>query len=335
MGSPVSSVVANLFMERFEEGALQDAIAFQPRIWRRYVDDVFSIVLRSMVSKLLLHLNGMDENIRFTTEQEKDRCLPFLDVSVRRRDDGSLRTGVFRKETHTDRTLAFNSHHAQSAKRAVVRALLDRVDTHFSEGDTEGRAAETIYAREVLAKNGYPDRFIQNVIRRRNSDKGEVRTVEMVWVAAPYVKGMSEAIARVLRPLGISLAHSSASWRWYLCKDLKDKIAIHRKSGVVYEVKCEDCDDSYIGESGRCLEVRIGEHKRHVKKGEVGRSAIAEHVMLKSHTIDWESASVIDVSKKYWQRRVKEALHIAQCKNTMNKDNGLQLSKVWLHVLEK
>ena len=102
MGSPVSSVVANLFMERFEEGALQDAIAFQPRIWRRYVDDVFSIVLRSMVSKLLLHLNGMDENIRFTTEQEKDRCLPFLDVSVRRRDEGSLRTGIFRKETHTD-----------------------------------------------------------------------------------------------------------------------------------------------------------------------------------------------------------------------------------------
>ena len=30
MGSPVLSVVANLFMERFEEGALQDAIAFQP-----------------------------------------------------------------------------------------------------------------------------------------------------------------------------------------------------------------------------------------------------------------------------------------------------------------
>ena len=87
---------------------------------------------------LLVHLNGVDENIRFTMEQEEDRCLPFLDVSVRREDEGSLRKGVFREKTHTDRTLAFSSHHAQSAERAVVRALLDRVDTHFSEHDTEG-----------------------------------------------------------------------------------------------------------------------------------------------------------------------------------------------------
>ena len=146
---------------------------------------------------------------------------------------------------------------------------------------------------------------------------------------------MSEANARVLRLLGISLAHSSASWKWYICKDLKDRIAVSRKAGVVYEVACGDCTSSYIGESGRCLEVRIGEHKRHVKKGEVGRSAIAEHTILKSHAIDWESASVIDVSRKYWQRRVKEALHIAQRENTMNKDSGLQLSKVWINVLQE
>ena len=71
-----------------------------------------------------------------------------------------------------------------------------------------------------------------------------------------------------------------------------------------------------------------------MKKGEVGRLAIAEHAILKSHAIDWESASVSDVFRKYWQRRVKEALHIAQCENTMNKDSGLQLSKVWIYVLQ-
>ena len=260
MGSPVSSIVANLFMERFEEGALGDATAFQPRAWKRYVDDVFSIVLRRVVDDLLVHLNGVDENIRFTMEQEEDRCLPFLDVSVRREDEGSLRTGVFRKKTHTDRTLAFSSHHAQSAKRAVVRVLLDRVDTHFSEHDMEGQAVETAYAKQILAKNRYPERFVQKVIRQKSSTSGRVKELEIVWVTAPYARGVSEAMARVLRPLGISLAHSSASWKWYLCKGFKDKIPISRKAGVVYEVACGDCDSSYIGESGRCLEVRIGEH---------------------------------------------------------------------------
>ena len=101
---------------------------------------------------------------------------------------------------------------------------------------------------------------------------------------------------------------------------------------MAYEVACGDCNSSYIGESGRCLEVRIKEHKRHVMKVGVGRSALAEHAIPKSLAINRESASVIDVSRKYWQRRVKEALHIAQRENTMNKDSGLQLSKVWLNV---
>ena len=58
--------------------------------------------------------------------------------------------------------------------------------------------------------------------------------------------------------------------------------------------------------------VRLAEHQRHVRKGEITRSAIAEPAILQVHGMDWESARVIDTSKKYWQRRVKEALHITQ-----------------------
>ena len=43
MGSPVSSVLANLFMEDFEERAMAEAGNLRPSSWDRYVDDVFSI----------------------------------------------------------------------------------------------------------------------------------------------------------------------------------------------------------------------------------------------------------------------------------------------------
>ena len=59
---------------------------------------------------------------------------------------------------------------------------------------------------------------------------------------------------------------------------------------MVYEVPCEDCDQSYIGESGRSLEVRLAEHQWHVRKGDITRSAIAEHAILQVHRMDWESA---------------------------------------------
>ena len=62
-GSPVSSVVANIFMQHFEEKAIRAAGMLKPRVWKRYVDDVFSILLRSSVDRFLANINGIDRNV--------------------------------------------------------------------------------------------------------------------------------------------------------------------------------------------------------------------------------------------------------------------------------
>ena len=45
MGSPVSAVIANLYMESFEEQAITTS-SYEHRIWKRYVDDTFTILDR-------------------------------------------------------------------------------------------------------------------------------------------------------------------------------------------------------------------------------------------------------------------------------------------------
>ena len=97
MGSPVSSVVAHIFMECLEERALRNTVQWQPRLWKRYVDDVFSVALKRMVDALLKHLNGMDAKIRFTMEQEKNGYISFFDVGVRRQSMGQLEQVFFEK----------------------------------------------------------------------------------------------------------------------------------------------------------------------------------------------------------------------------------------------
>lgn len=71
MGSPVSPVVANIYMEHIEEMAMQHSPS-PLRFWRRYVDDTFCFLQRSSVDGVLNHLNSISPSITFTVEQETE-----------------------------------------------------------------------------------------------------------------------------------------------------------------------------------------------------------------------------------------------------------------------
>ena len=58
MGSPVSAVVVNLYMEFFEELAL-NTTPVEPHLWKRYVDNTCCILKNGEVEGLLDHLNSV------------------------------------------------------------------------------------------------------------------------------------------------------------------------------------------------------------------------------------------------------------------------------------
>ena len=165
-----------------------------------------------------------------------------------------------------------------------MHALMGRVDTHFVLDDTEGKDWERKHVEEVLRANSYPDRFVQRIVRRRERRSENQRSEQMeerrntCYVSIPYVRGMSEAIPNILRPLGLTVAHRSSPWKWALCEGIKDQIPDHLKRGVVYCVPCRECEAVYVGETMRNLAVRLQEHKRHSVNGDIHRSAVAEHV---------------------------------------------------------
>ena len=128
MGLPVSPIIANLYMENFEWEALKSAKQ-PPRVWMRYVDDTFVVIKKDFAQEFTDHINSLNPNIKFTNDPEVDGKLPFLDTLVKRQADWSVKISVYRKPTHTDQYLAFESHHPLEHKLSVIKTLFHRAET--------------------------------------------------------------------------------------------------------------------------------------------------------------------------------------------------------------
>ena len=87
-------------------------------------------------------------------EKEQGNKLPFLDVLVKRTEQG-FRSYVYHKSTFTRQYLNFNSHHPYNVKNGIVHCLQHRAKAISS--DMDAYQEEMISLRYNLHRNNYPE----------------------------------------------------------------------------------------------------------------------------------------------------------------------------------
>ena len=272
MGSPISPIVANLFMEDLEVQAIKTS-STPPALWKRYVDDTVTIIKKEDRNSFLQHLNSIHPNIKFTCEEVRDDgSMPFLDILITPEEDGSLSTSVFRKPTHTDLYLQWDSHHTISSKYSVAGTLYLRDKTVCS--NLQLLQKEEDHLCKALKKCRYSTWAInraklnsQNPTRRRNrnnnsgtgQNKPNNKNLHMV---VPYQQGLSERIKNTCKKYRVQVHFKGGQTIKSLLMAPKDKNLITNKSGVIYRYKYREdgCEEEYIGESARTFAERFKEH---------------------------------------------------------------------------
>ncbi|CAG9819980.1 unnamed protein product [Phaedon cochleariae] len=177
----------NLCM-KFETNA-KEKFDYFPRVWIRYVDDIFSIFhTKTDIDNFISPLNNCFPFIKFnqsinqskiyfivedfnlidkacfTVECENNGQLPFLDVLVIKNGENNLEFDVFRKETNTPRYITDDFNHCFPYKMAILNFLVHILllfPLRKQRFDVERNGIH-----ELAGVNGYDIKIVDKLIRR-------------------------------------------------------------------------------------------------------------------------------------------------------------------------
>ena len=316
MGSSVSVIVADMVMENIEQRALT-SFSHPPIFCKRYVDDTCVALLPSMVESFHQHLNSIEPSIQFTVEMESNGCLPFLDILITR--DRELLEFCLKATYFSFRgqfyPLQFIGNRPPSvlipppflSQTICLSLFIFRALTHSSSFVQQVEEESLIF--QALQKNRYPINFIKRCQRHSTLKTKPPNTSDQktTRITIPYVQGKPESIKRILSPLGIETTFRPQNTLRKILSRPKDTLPITKKSGVFYQISCQDCEASYIGQTGRNISQRITEHKRAMRKLDICSSGVSEHVCQTGHSINWNNPSILAHHSFLWQRIILES----------------------------
>lgn len=149
----------------------------------------------------------------------------------------------------------------------------------------------------IARVNGYSKSLIQNLINKhkRKMHVADLTTLEpiadkKVRMKLTYYPPITNKLTEVLRSADIEPAFASVNKiKDRLCNN-KDRIEKSHKSGI-YQIKCESCDDLYVGQCRRAVYKRWKEHNCDVRNMNLENAVALHYDQNKTHKFNAEKCS--------------------------------------------
>ena len=336
MGSPLGPTLANAFLCYHEQQWIDNCpIAYKPVYYKRYVDDIFVLLPdSSCLPSFKEYLNTKHPNMNFTSEEEADNQLPFLDVFVKR-DQSTFVTSVYRKPTFSGVYTHYTSYLPDVYKESLVSTLLYRAYRICANWNEIHK--ETVHIKHLMMKNGYSDNLLDRLISafyRKMCTKTSVTTKDdssdSLQLVLPFLgnhtrkmeKNIKKVLKETLPNLNFRFVYRTSTRLSALFR-FKDRIPQYLSSGVIYKYTCGGCNSSYIGETIRHAKRRFGEHMgKSALTGKVlstpPTTAIGEHAKICGTNPTEEDFMIVGRESDEQLLQIKESLFIHRDKPSIN-----------------
>lgn len=170
MGSPSSPVFADLILEILQDVVIKK-LGFKLPFYIRYVDDILTAIPADKVQHIKSMFNSYNQHIQFTIEEEKNQRISFLELLCIR-DNRSIKTDWYHKDTWSGRYLNFESHLPITYKRNTVALLTEKI-LLLSEPKFHQKNFELL--RSTLKKNLYPKNLVESIIQQTKEKMNHLR----------------------------------------------------------------------------------------------------------------------------------------------------------------
>jgi len=336
MGNSLSPLVSEAFMCKLESDLHSEGLL--PKIWLRYVDDVFAVVKKEEVQKILDILNSRYDSVKFTFElPDNNNILPFLDVSVQQVDH-KLKFNVFRKPTTTKRYITSDSYCSHQNKIAAFHSMVYRMcRLPLSHSDFKAEYENIV---DIARTNGFGQALVDKLVHKhsRNLKNQQYSTLfsqnqritadaeRKVFASVCYAPKITNHLTKSFQRANMKLVYSNNNKLSSTLGCTKDVIPNKLRSGI-YQINCSDCDHKYIGQTRRALHTRVTEHLRSIKNKDV-QKAIPAHIFDPDHNfkhnINSFDNNVKLIKTVYNSKKLDayESIFIATNHNLMNLEKG-------------
>jgi hypothetical protein len=159
MGNALLPLLANIFMADYESKLSK--LKIFPKIWIGYVDDIFCVMKKDTIDRLLVIMNRRQNTIKFTHEIEKNGTLKSelkSNAWIKK-----LSFNVYRKPNATPRYIPNESHHSIQHKSAAFNSMVHRlVNIPMSPDDVVSELNEIKNIAKINDPKHFDDRIHTN-----------------------------------------------------------------------------------------------------------------------------------------------------------------------------